>query len=676
MNFNMKRIQYDMEHSILIQNANAESMNAFMTATNSRLEVTMAGVSNNSKAITEIQDNMTNLLKVIANNDTGLNAIYRLSKLTPELIALIRRDISLLRDVRLRVLDFERGIFNLINGRLSPELVPAETLMKGLEKIKGMVYENLHGLKVRYEHPIFYYSQTDPVYALQGNQVMVNIEIPLSQDDDTYKVYEVNHIGSPITFANTSEFHVSTITNLPAAIAISDDNSKYIELSERELSACKGRDILTCPGAIAYRALSPKTCAAAIWLKNNMAVEEHCDFIYQNRPFRKDHMIKIDSSRYALFTADRTANIVCPGHPQRVVQLNGLSVIQLGCGCSISTTGMVLPPQVSACKRKDLVTNVEYPINAAILLDLAEAGQIPDTLLKEGSSLQPWAVAYKPPKYKAADTNILANHKVKVDDIQRSLRENRPLHLPNFDETKSSGSFSTFTTIPSVTLGILFIIVVALIFYRYRHVAMIFAALSNPPAVKGYVFKDPTPCPAVPQCATVQELWGMSSMVLILPTILLVSASLIAIFRIIKKRALRNKTQVFLQVSIGAISETVLITSFPFPATRVTRSNAEIIGCMQVRKTSFKQYVMVNWVSTLRVDNCFENNTPVAYKLPNVIQITNRLAKTIYNSSPDTIMIRLLVSDGTVATLVPLHARDDSHLGWVPLEPPRAEIQA
>ena len=179
---------------------------------------------------------------------------------------------------------------------------------------------------------------------------MVNIEIPLSQDDDTYKVYEVNHIGSPITFANTSEFHVSTITNLPAAIAISDDNSKYIELSERELSACKGRDILTCPGAIAYRALSPKTCAATIWLKNNMAVEEHCDFIYQNRPFRKDHMIKIDSSRYALFTADRTANIVCPGHPQRVVQLNGLSVIQLGCGCSISTTGMVLPPQVSACK--------------------------------------------------------------------------------------------------------------------------------------------------------------------------------------------------------------------------------------------------------------------------------------------------------------------------------------
>ena len=314
MNFNMKRIQYDMEHSILIQNANAESMNAFMTATNSRLKVTMAGVSNNSKAITEIQDNMTNLLKVIANNNTGLNAIYRLSKLTPELIALIRRDISLLRDVRLRVLDFERGIFNLINGRLSPELVPAETLMKGLEKIKGMVYENLHGLKVRYEHPIFYYSQTDPVYALQGNQVMVNIEIPLSQDDDTYKVYEVNHIGSPITFANTSEFYVSTITNLPAAIAISDDYSKYIELSERELSTCKGRDILTCPGAIAYRALSPKTCAAAIWLKNNIAVEEHCDFIYQNGPFRKDHMIKIDSSRYALFTADRTELEWCCPH--------------------------------------------------------------------------------------------------------------------------------------------------------------------------------------------------------------------------------------------------------------------------------------------------------------------------------------------------------------------------
>ena len=56
--------------------------------------------------------------------------------------------------MQIRVLDFEHGIFNLVNGRLSPDLVPVETLMEGINKIKGIVYENLHGLKVRYDHPV------------------------------------------------------------------------------------------------------------------------------------------------------------------------------------------------------------------------------------------------------------------------------------------------------------------------------------------------------------------------------------------------------------------------------------------------------------------------------------------------------------------------------------------
>ena len=309
LNFNMKRIHRNMENSIMIQNANAKALNAFMRTTNSRLDSTISGISNNSRAIEEMQNKLQDLLEVVTDNTTGYYAIYNLARLTPELLTLIKKDLSLLREVQIRVLDFERGIFNLINGRLSPDLVPVETLTQGLEKIKGIVYENLHGLTVRYEHAIYYYTNSDPVYALQKDEVMVNIEIPLAQGKSIYKLYNVHHIGSPITFVNTTEFHVSVISNLPAAVAISDDGSRWIELSEEELTSCTGRDILTCPGAIAHRALGPTTCASAIWLKNNAAVEKYCDFLYQNKPFRTDHVIKIDRSSYAMFYPDRTANI-------------------------------------------------------------------------------------------------------------------------------------------------------------------------------------------------------------------------------------------------------------------------------------------------------------------------------------------------------------------------------
>ena len=36
--------------------------------------------------------------------------------------------------------EFETGVYDLINGRLSPMLIPVESLMKGLSKIKTMVY--------------------------------------------------------------------------------------------------------------------------------------------------------------------------------------------------------------------------------------------------------------------------------------------------------------------------------------------------------------------------------------------------------------------------------------------------------------------------------------------------------------------------------------------------------
>ena len=675
MNVNMKKIHFNLEHSIDIQNANARSLNAFMRTTNNRLAETVKGVSNNSKAISEIQDRLRDIIDLVTNNNTGFNAIYKLAKLTPELIALIRKDIALLKEVQIRVLDFENGIFNLVNGRLSPDLIPVETLLKGIEKIKSIVYENLHGLRVRYEHPLYYYSNSKPVYALQGDQVIVNIEIPLAPDKDIFKLYKVHHVGSPITFANTSDFHVSVISNLPAAIAVSEDNAKWMELSADDIDSCIGRDILTCPGAIAYRVLAPNTCASAIWLKNNQQVEKYCNFIYQNKPFKSDIIFKIDNSKYAMFSPDRKANIACPGQPQKVVILNGLTVLQLGCGCSISTTKLILPPQVSACSKNDRVTKVEYPINAALLSDLADAGEIPDSLIKEGMSLEPWAIAYKPPKYRAADTALLARQQVSVDEIQNSLRENRLIRLPDFDINSKTSEFSLLTTIPSLIVIGIVVAIMACVFYKLRYMGAVLAALSGPTATNAYTFVDPTPCPIIDRCATVEDMWMTSSVALVNLIVLVILATIAIFMYIFGKKSFGTKTQVMLQVNIGQYLETLFVTKLPFQTSKVARSNAEIIGTMSVRKTMFKQVAVITWVSNLIIDNCLDGNNNIAFKLPSIIPVNRKLATAIYNSSPGSVMVRLLVSDGIIATMVPIYRRDDPNLGWVPMVPPKGPIQ-
>ena len=52
-----------------------------------------------------------------------------------------------------------------------------------------------------------------------------------------------------------------------------------------------------------------------------------------------------------------------------------------------------------------------------------------------------------------------------------------------------------------------------------------------------------------------------------------------------------------------------------------------------------------------------------AYKLPSVVPIDKQLAESLYSVSPDRILVRLLVSDGAVATLVPVRDRDHINLG-------------
>ena len=66
----------------------------------------------------------------------------------------------------------------------------------------------------------------------------------------------------------------------------------------------------------------------------------------------------------------------------------------------------------------------------------------------------------------------------------------------------------------------------------------------------------------------------------------------------------------------------------------------------------------------------------MGYKRLSVIHISNQLVKTINKSHADTVIIRQLISDGTMVMLVLPGAPDITHLRKVLLKPPRAEIQA
>ena len=100
LNSNMKMIHSNMEHLVDVQNAQARSLTGFMRASNKRLNTAVAGITNNSLAITEIQNRIQDILGLVTSNETGFYVTYNLATLTPDLVALVRKDINLLQDIQ------------------------------------------------------------------------------------------------------------------------------------------------------------------------------------------------------------------------------------------------------------------------------------------------------------------------------------------------------------------------------------------------------------------------------------------------------------------------------------------------------------------------------------------------------------------------------------------------
>ena len=363
-------------------------------------------------------------------------------------------------------------------------------------------------------------------------------------------------------------------------VALSEDGSRWIELTKDEFDSCTGTDLKTCPGAMAYRALNPTTCAASVWLEDQAGIDRFCNFIYQNKPFQKDTIIKLDESRYAVFSPDRSASIQCPGHPIRSVSLNGLSLVTLGCGCALATSKLVLPPQIASCNRDSLVTKVEYPINAAILADLSEANRLPVNLVRDEMTSEPWALASKPPQYKAADSAMLVDHEIPASVIRDSIKTSELLKLPNFDKERNASNFSFKRDIPSVLTAVFVLGLFALVFYRLRAMGAVLAALAAPRVSQAYVIPRAKQLPLIPECATLHDVWSSSLTMVSLISCLFLVVLVGMLARWGKRWYGDRKTNVLLQISTGEVLRTIRIMSIPHPSPLIQRSGTEIIGSM------------------------------------------------------------------------------------------------
>ena len=124
-----------------------------------------------------------------------------------------------------------------------------------------------------------------------------------------------------------------------------------------------------------------------------------------------------------------------------------------------------------------------------------------------------------------------------------------------------TSEFSLMTTIPLVICIIMTI--VALVFYKIRCLSVILAALSSPLATQAYVFEDQAPCPIPLECATGEDVWIISGIILTAMDIIgnitgtVIIGTTVVRWYMYRSRYSGTRTQVLLQVSTDPVIESI-----------------------------------------------------------------------------------------------------------------------
>lgn len=208
---------------------------------------------------------------------------------------------------------FEEGVMVLLRGKLSPLLVPEETMRTVLDTWVSESAKKQDGYKLMSVDPKFYYRTCQLTFVRvpdgdgDGSRSSLHIrqELPLVERSgsnlmtvyrvDEYKVPE--NAGVDVTYnaaaddlrGETFTGAYTVITNTADFFGVTADEEEFLEIDAALFLTCEGdANVRTCPTGLSVRRrrMAP-TCTYSIFTDDDLAAQHLCDFKYAHYDQRK-----------------------------------------------------------------------------------------------------------------------------------------------------------------------------------------------------------------------------------------------------------------------------------------------------------------------------------------------------------------------------------------------------
>ena len=335
----------NLENSFKYQSKGLES---FITIADKRISNAAKEIISNHKVINEIAKDFKTL--------------EHLEMLGVELNGKLARQVQISGDLIGRLYGLIiNDIGDLVQGKLSPPLLPTSDLNHMLRNVQNQLNERFQNFKLLHKHPSYYYKHTKSIATRHKKSIFITIKVPVSAFQVSFKAYRTFSVPVPL---NSTTAHGTQVLDIPDVLAISNDNHYFATMSEKNWRNCYGKRYKYCPMEIVISPMTRHSCPVLIFQQVKDLFPTYCNFKFVQHAI-KPSIFQLTENK-VLISNSSHITLSCKETWKRVKACN-YCVMEIPCQCSLKTDNFYMPPMLRSCGNISKSVSKLHPVNLALL---------------------------------------------------------------------------------------------------------------------------------------------------------------------------------------------------------------------------------------------------------------------------------------------------------------------
>ena len=231
-----------------------------------------------------------------------------------------------------------RGVNSLANNRLSPDLIKAKELRKGVEVIRRNLQAQGFELGISQYQEVFTCETSHLVY--ENGTIVVIVHLPAYKHNSQMRLLEFS--GMPWSLP---KLKTSVVLKSPQQLlAVTEDESMFRIVDTKSLDECtKTTNWYFCPNRNVYDKRIKSDCLMNLFTGDEKGISHNC--VWSAAP-AQDSVLQLGPNLFMIFHAEESGiRLRCPNSPEEFGSFQGVRILTIPSSCRAYTDAFVMDGQ-------------------------------------------------------------------------------------------------------------------------------------------------------------------------------------------------------------------------------------------------------------------------------------------------------------------------------------------